>query len=80
MILAPKYGYIKGICVKSLDLHDDIWGDCSIIEGNTYELLVSTIDDKYTMVKFRNGLCPHLRIHFKTKMDIRDDKINSLIF
>lgn len=79
MILAPKYGYTTAICTLSTYIIDDLWGDCSIIEGEEYNLLTSTLNDKYVLVKFRNGLSPHLRKHFKTKLELREDKLNSLL-
>lgn len=79
MMLAPKNGYTKAICIKSFEFHDKVWGNCSVIEGQSYELLTNTLDDKYVLVKIRNGLCPHYRVNFKTTLDIREDKLNTLI-
>lgn len=79
MMLAPRNGYTKAICIKSKELIDKVWGNCSITEGETYNLLTETINDKYVLVKIRNGLCPHYRSYFKTTFEIREDKLNSLV-
>ena len=64
MMLAPKDRdkYIKMICVESIEFVDKVWGDCSLIKGNTYEVLIDAKQnhvDGWYLVKFGTGLCPH---------------------
>ncbi len=72
MMLAPKgqENYCKKICIKSIKFIDVVWGDCSLIEGETYEILIDAKQnhlDGWYLVKFREGLCPYPSENFKSE-------------
>lgn len=82
MMLAPKLGeYIKVICVESFTFKDVVWGDCSIIEGESYEILVESkySDEIYCLVRMGMGLCPYKRKYFKTEVEIRDNSLTDIL-
>lgn len=83
MMLSPKNGeWIKMICIESIEFVDIVWGDCSLIKGNSYRILVedeSRSVDGYYLVEFVGGLCPHQSKYLKTEAQIRDEKINDLL-
>jgi hypothetical protein len=84
MMLAPKDSekYIKMICIESIDNIDKVWGNCSLIKGNSYDILIEGnekhLDDWY-LVKFGSGLCPHKSKYLKTEAEIRDEIIDNLL-
>lgn len=84
MMLAPRgtEKYIKMICVESIEFIDKVWGNCSLIEGNTYDVLIDAKQnhvDGWYLVKFGTGLCPHKSKYLKTEAEIRDERINDLL-
>ena len=84
MMLAPRGTdkYIKMICVESIEFIDKVWGNCSLIEGNTYDVLIDAKQnhvDGWYLVKFGTGLCPHKSKYLKTEAEIRDERINDLL-
>ena len=85
MIIGPKDGYIKALCIESKEFIDEVWGDCSLIEGEWYQVLDDhhMSDDKYFMVKFgkypMSNLVPYERKHFKTESQLRDEKLNNIL-
>jgi hypothetical protein len=42
MMQAPKdpSRFTKMICVESIELTDRVWGNCSLIEGESYDILI----------------------------------------
>jgi hypothetical protein len=83
-MLAPRgtEKYIKMICVESIEFIDKVWGNCSLIEGNTYDVLIDAKKnhvDGWYLVKFGTGLCPHKSKYLKTEAEIRDERINDLL-
>jgi len=76
MMLAPKSGYIKVLCIKSLSLLDVVWGDCSIHKGEWYDAIE---DNEYFLIKFGKGVCPHSSNLFLTQEQIRDNRLSNLI-
>jgi len=83
-MLAPRgtEKYIKMICVESIEFIDKVWGNCSLIEGNTYDVLIDAKQnhvDGWYLVKFGTGLCPHKSKYLKTEAEIRDERINDLL-
>ena len=82
---APKdpTKFTKMICVESVSLIDSVWGNCSLIEGESYDILL--IDEKenlfvdWHLVKFGTGLCPHRSKYLKTESQIRDEKLNDIL-
>jgi hypothetical protein len=83
-MLAPKdpEKYIKMICIESIEFVDHVWGDCSLVKGNTYEILIDAKQnhvDGWYLVKFGNGLCPHKVQYLKTEAEIRDTRLNDLL-
>ena len=84
MMQAPKdpTKFIKKICVESIDFIDVEWGDCSLIEGETYDVLIDAKQnhvDGWYLVKFGTGLCPHKSKYLKTEAEIRDEKLNDIL-
>jgi hypothetical protein len=91
MMQAPKdpTRFIKMICVESIELTDRVWGNCSLIEGETYDVLIDAkqnhaVDftknvDGWHLVKFGTGLCPHKSKYLKTEAEIRDEKLNDIL-
>lgn len=84
MMLAPRDRdkYIKMICVESIEFVDKVWGNCSLIKGNTYEVLIDAKQnhlDGWYLVKFGTGLCPHKSEYLKTEAEIRDERIDNLL-
>ena len=83
MMQAPKdpTRFIKMICVESIELTDRVWGNCSLIEGETYDVLIETKQnlDGWYLVKFGTGLCPHKSKYLKTEAEIRDEKLNEIL-
>ena len=84
MMQAPKdpTNYIKMICVESIEFTDRVWGNCSLVEGQSYDVLIEehrqNVDGWY-LVKFGTGLCPHKSKYLKTEAEIRDEKINDIL-
>jgi len=84
MMQAPKdpTNYIKMICVESIEFTDRVWGNCSLVEGQSYDVLIEehrqNVDGWY-LVKFGTGLCPHKSKYLKTESEIRDEKINDIL-
>ncbi len=81
---APKdtTRFIKMICVESVSLIDSVWGNCSLIEGESYDILIDAKQnhvDGWYLVKFGTGLCPHKSKYLKTGAQIRDEKINDIL-
>ncbi len=81
---APKdpTRFIKMICVESIELTDHVWGDCSLIEDQSYEVLIDAKKnhvDSWYLVKFGTGLCPHKSKYLKTEAQIRDEKLNDIL-
>ena len=68
--------------VESFSLIDSVWGNCSLIEGNSYDILIDEkqnhFDDWY-LVKFGTGLCPHKSKYLKTEAQIRDEKLTDIL-
>jgi hypothetical protein len=82
MIQAPKDKslYTKVLCIESKIFIDGVWGDCSIIKGEWYTaLILGEKDEDMILVRFGDGLCPHMRNMVKTDSEIRDEKIKSII-
>ena len=84
MMLAPKdpTNYIKMICLETIELIDRVWGNCSLVEGETYDVLIEAKQnhvDGWYLVKFGTGLCPHKSKYLKTEAEIRDEKINDIL-
>ena len=84
MMLAPKdpQKYIKMICIESINFVDHVWGDCSLIKGNNYNVLIDAKQnhlDGWYLVKFGTGLCYHKSKYLKTEAEIREEKINDLL-
>lgn len=84
MMLAPKdpTRFIKVICIESIELVDRVWGDCSLIKGQSYDVLIDAKQnhvDGWYLVKFGTGLCPHQSKYLKTEAQIRDEKIQSIL-
>lgn len=84
MMLAPKdpEKYIKMICVESIEFIDKVWGNCSLVKGNSYDILIEDVQDQvdgWYLVKFGTGLCPHKSKYLKTEAEIRDERINDLL-
>ena len=84
MMQAPKdpTRFTKMICVESIDFIDVVWGDCSLINDQSYDDLIDAkqnhVDGLY-LVKFGTGLCPHKSEYLKTEAQIRDEKINDIL-
>ena len=78
-MLAPNdpSKYIKMICIESTEYVDHVWGNCSLVKGQSYDVLPEIIEG-YVLVKFRNGLCPHEIKYLKTISDIRDEKLDNI--
>lgn len=89
---APKdpTRFIKMICVESTEnlslfpilFTDRVWGDCSLIEGQSYDVLIDAKQnnvDGWYLVKFGTGLCTHKSEYLKTEAQIRDEKINDIL-
>ena len=82
MMQAPKdpTKFIKMICVESFSFIDVVWGDCSLIEGQSYDVLIeSHWSPTYYLVKFGTGLCPHEVKRLKSESQIRDEKLNDIL-
>ncbi len=84
MMLAPRgpEKYIKMICVESIEFIDKVWGNCSLVKGNSYDILIEDVQDQvdgWYLVKFGTGLCPHKSKYLKTEAEIRDERINDLL-
>lgn len=82
MILAPKNGkFIKLLCIESFEFVDDVWGNCSIVKDEMYDILPDSTNDElgYVFVRFRGGLCPHDAKYFKSLSEMRDDKLNEIL-
>lgn len=84
MIQAPKdpTRFIKMICIESIELVDRVWGDCSLIKDQSYDVLIDAKQnhvDGWYLVKFGTGLCPHDAKYLKTEAQIRDEKIQSIL-
>jgi hypothetical protein len=84
MMQAPKdpTNYIKMICLETIELTDRVWGNCSLVEGETYDVLIEAKQnhvDGWYLVKFGTGLCPHKSKYLKTEAEIRDEKINDIL-
>jgi len=76
MMQAPKdpSRFTKMICVESIELTDRVWGNCSLIEGESYDILIDEKQnhvDGWYLVKFGTGLCPHKSKYLKTEAQIR---------
>lgn len=80
-MLSPKNAnWVKMICIESIEFVDKVWGDCSLIKGKSYKILVEDNSmDVYYLVEFNGGLCPHQSKYLKTEAQIRDEKINDLL-
>ena len=84
MMQAPKdpSRFTKMICVESIELTDRVWGNCSLIEGESYDILIDEKQnhfDDWHLVKFGTGLCPHKSKYLKTYAQIRDEKLNDIL-
>ena len=83
MLQAPKdpTKFTKMICVESIEFTDRVWGNCSLIEGNSYDVLIEPKNnvDGWYLVKFGTGLCPHKSKYLKTEAQIRDEKLNDIL-
>ena len=72
--------FIKMICVESIEFTDRVWGDCSLIKGQSYDVLIeSNWSPQYYLVKFGTGLCPHEVKRLKSESEIRDEKLNDIL-
>jgi len=74
--------FTKMICVESIELTDRVWGNCSLIEGETYDILIDAKQnhvDGWYLVKFGTGLCPHKSKYLKTESQIRDEKLIDIL-
>ena len=81
MMLAPKEDkyYFDVLCIESVEFVDQTWGECSIKKGTWYKSILPDRNiDLYYLIKFRGGLCPQLKEHFKSISEIREDKLNDL--
>ena len=81
---APKdpTRFIKMICVESIEITDRVWGDCSLVEGEAYDVLIDAKQNHvngWYLVKFGTGLCPHKSKYLKTEAEIRDEKLNDIL-
>jgi len=83
MMQAPKdpTRFIKMICVEPIEFTDRVWGNCSLIKDETYDVLIETENrvDGWHLVKFGTGLCPHKSKYLKTEAEIRDEKLNDIL-
>jgi hypothetical protein len=84
MMQAPKdpTRFSKMICVESIEFTDRVWGNCSLIKGETYDVLIDAKQnhvDVWYLVKFGTGLCPHKSKYLKTEAQIRDEKLNDIL-
>ena len=84
MMQAPKdpTRFIKMICVESIEFTDRVWGNCSLVEGEVYDVLTEARQnhvDGWYLVKFGTGLCPHKSEYLKTEAQIRDEKLNEIL-
>jgi hypothetical protein len=84
MMQAPKdpTRFIKMICVESIEFTDRVWGNCSLVEGQSYDVLIDAKQnhvDGWYLVKFGTGLYPHKSEYLKTEAQIRDEKINDIL-
>jgi hypothetical protein len=79
-MLAPKDDkhYFDVLCIESVEIIDHTWGDCSVNKGIWYKAIPDKHVNSYYLIKFRGGLCPHLKEHFKSVSEIREDKLNDL--
>jgi hypothetical protein len=74
--------YIKMICIESIEFVDRVWGDCSLIKDQSYDVLIDAKQnhvDGWYLVKFGTGLCPHKSKYLKTEAEIRDEKLNDIL-
>jgi len=89
MMQSPKdpNRFTKMICVESINFIDDVWGDCSLIEGQSYDVLIESDyhpttyyhPNTYCLVKFGSGLCPHEIKRLKSESQIRDEKLDNIL-
>lgn len=82
MMQAPKdpTRFIKMICIESMEFVDKVWGDCSLIKGQSYDVLIDNkMYEEFYLVKFGTGLCPHQSKYLKTEAQIRDEKLESIL-
>ena len=84
MMQAPKdpSKFTKMICIETIELTDRVWGDCSIIKDQPYDVLIEAKQnhvDGWYLVKFGTGLCPHKSKYLKTEAEIRDEKLNDIL-
>ena len=85
MIIGPKDGYVKALCIKSQIFIDEVWGDCSVEKGKWYKVLVdhTMCTDEHLMVGFGEypmiNLVPYKRSMFKTEAELRDEKLNNIL-
>ena len=83
-MLAPRDStrFTKMICIESIEFIDSVWGNCSLVEGESYDILIDAKQnhvDGWHLVKFGTGLCPHKSKYLKTEAEIRDEKINDIL-
>lgn len=80
MMQAPRDAkFTKMICIESFALSDEVWGDCSIVEGQSYDVLLEPESTEFCMVRFERGICPHKTKMFKSEAEIREEKINNIL-
>lgn len=82
MMQAPRdpSKFTKMICIESFNFVDVVWGNCSIIKGQSYDILIeSSWSPQYYLVKFGTGLCPHEVKRLKSESEIRDEKLNDIL-
>jgi hypothetical protein len=87
MILASKDEslYTKVLCIESKIFIDQVWGDCSIKEGDWYDALIedgsfnNLVTNDWILVRFSTGLCPYERLFFKTESEIREEKLKNVL-
>ena len=72
--------FTKMICIESFALSDKVWGDCSIVEGQSYDVLLESESTEFYMVRFERGkFCPHKAKMFKSEAEIREEKIDNIL-
>ena len=80
MMQAPRDAkFTKMICIESFALFDEVWGDCSIVEGQSYDVLLESESTEFYMVRFERGICPHKTKMFKSEAEIREEKIDNIL-
>jgi hypothetical protein len=71
MMQAPKDAkFTKMICIETVNFIDEVWGDCSVVEGQSYDVLFESESTEFCMVRFKRGICPYKIKMFKSEAEI----------